>query len=278
MWNRKEWLIFYFEKYLKDKTLGKLNDLREFINTPSFQRAFEGGFHYEEEAKSKYVTFTDEALAELKAFKDFIKSPEFQKIVREGGLKDEKIVKHLRENTIIGNSIDRPEFQNWIKPGLKEDPEVQAILSQVNKEYEDLKKIGAIEWNKRIEEERKIKEEQRKSKEPVKENPKKWLPIYFNDYLNRPTKTWLVNVKEYLDRSGVQAELKGQFKDDEELQSIASQVNKLWNDYQRDEEEKKNRYLEELEKYEQERKRYQMEQEEEERKRRRSESNIPNFD
>ena len=270
----KEVLKDSFEKYLANKTIGRLEGLREFINKPGFRRLFEGGFHFEEEARY----FTEESIAKLQAFKDFIKSPEFQKILREGGLKDEKVVKHLRENTIVGDSIDHPQFQNWIKPALKEDPEVQSIIRQVDEEFAEIERLGFTEWKDRIEEEKRKKEESTKPKVPDKGNPKKWMPIDFRNYLKDPSTNRLTCLKEYIDRPGVQVELKGEFKDDEELQSIASQVNKLWDNYQKDEEERKKRFIEDLEKVEQDRMKYQMEQREEEKKRRDSKIYIPIFD
>jgi hypothetical protein len=96
--------------------------------------------------------------------------------------------------------------------------------------------------------------------------------------LEHPSTDWLLYLKEYLDIPGVQLELKSEFKDDEELQSIANQINKLWDDYQKEEEEKKRKLIEYWEEVEQNRKKYQMEQEEEERKSRDSLITIPIFD
>lgn len=235
---------------------------------------FEGALHFEEEARY----FSDETIAKLQALKEFCNKPEFQDILREDRLKDDEVVKHLRANTILRDYIDLPHFQLLIRPSLKDDPEVQSIMTQVDKEFAHIEKIGVIEWKKRIEQEKKKKEGLTTPTVLVKENPKKWLPFYFNAYLEHPSTDWLVYVKDYVDRPGVQVELKGEFKDDEELQSIASQINKLWEDYQKNKEEKKKKFLERMEKEEQERRKYQMEQQEEEQKWMDSKINIPRFD
>jgi len=272
----KEWLTFWFERYQTDKSIGNLQLVRDFINERHFQRKLEGGFHFEEEAR--YLTA--ETIAKLQALKDFIKSPEFQKMVREGGLKDHKVVKDLRENTILREYIDLPQFQAWIKPGLKEDPEVQSIISQVDNEFAEIERVGFMEWKERVEEEKKRKEEPTRPKEPEKANPKKWLPLLFNRYLKHLSTESLIVVKEYLDEPGVQVELEGELKDDEELHSIASQVNKLWEDYQKAKEERERKLKEYWdEQVRQEEERRQMEKQEEEEMRRRDyESKIPIFD
>ena len=272
MGTAKERLIILFDRYLADKTIGKLEVLEDFINEPRFQRSLEGGFHFEEEARY----FTKEGVARLQAIKDFCNTPEFQKILREGGLEDDKVVQDLRENTILKGWLnDVPGFQRTVKLGLKYDPEVQSILSQVDKEFAEIKRVGTAEWIKRLEEEKKKKV---LPKVPDKANPKKWMPIDFRNYLKDPSTNRLTCLKEYIDSPGVQVELKGEFKDDEELQSIASQVNKLWDNYQKDEEEKKKKFIEDLEKAEQDRIKYQMEQREEEKKSRNSKIYIPRFD
>lgn len=271
----KEWLIILFDRYSADKTIRKLEDLKDFINSPWFQRSFEGGFHFEEVAN--YLT--EEGIAKFQALKDFCNTPEFQKILREDGLKDDKIVQDLRDNTILKEYLDDlPQFQKSVKLGFKYDPEVQSILSQVDKELTRLSEIGFVEWNKQIEEEKRKKQEEA---EPIilpKANPKKWLPFYFNAYLEDPSTNRLIRVKEYLDNPRVQVELKNELKDDEELKSIASQIDKLWEDYQKEEEEKRRKLIEYYEEVEQNRKKYQMEQEEEERKSRDSLITIPIFD
>jgi hypothetical protein len=278
MWTIKEVLKDSFEWYLTSKTIGRLEGLRELINKPEFQRAFEGGFHFEEEAK--YLS--DETIARFQAVKEFCSKPEFQKMLGEDRLKDDKVIKDLRENTILKDFLDDlPRFHRLVKPGLKYDPEVQSIMSQIEKEFAEVERIGIVEWRDRIEEEKNKKYISTKPIEPIKENPKKWLPFYFNSYLKHLSMDRLVDVKQYLDRPGVQVELNGELKDDEELQSIVSQINKLWDDYQKDEEERKRKLREcwdEQVRLEKERRQMEQQEEEEERRSRAYESKIPIFD